>query len=246
MTRLLVNVDPVAALRQTDQSNQPDPVAAALQAELGGADGIAAHLRGDRGHTRERDIRLLRQTVQTRLVLRLAPAAEAIGMAMDFKPDMVTLVPPDNDGHGPAGGLDLMTKRIEIAEMIDPLKNSGIPVCLLIDPDPDQVKLAHKLDADAVEIATRAFGEAASAKIRSQILDKITDTVKLARRLRMEVHAGQGLDYLSVQGLAPLKEIDCFCIGHSIVARAVLIGMVEAVREMRRRIRESAWSKFKR
>ena len=239
MTRLLVNVDPVAALRQTRQSTQPDPVTAALQAELGGADGIAVHFRGDRSHTRERDVLLLKQTVQTRLVLRLTPAAEAIGMAMDFKPDMVTLTPPGDGGHGPSGGLDLMTKREEIAEMIDPLKNSGIPVCLLIDPDPDQVKLAHKLDADAVEIATQTFGETVSAAIRGQVLDKITDAVKLASRLRMEVHAGQGLDYLSVQALAGLKEIDCLCMGHSIVARAVMIGMAEAVREMRRRIRES-------
>lgn len=240
MTRLLVNVDSVAALRQTGQSSQPDPVAAALQAELGGADGIAAHLRSDHSHAQERDIRLLKQTVETRLVLRLTPTTEAIGMAMDFKPDLVTLVPPDYGGHGPAGGLDLMTKRGDIAEMIDPLKNSGIPVCLFIDPEPDQVKLAHKLDAEAVEIGTRAFGEADSATVRNQILDKITDTVKLARRLGMEIHVGQGLDFRSVQRLATLREIDCFCIGHSIVARAVLIGMAEAVREMRRRIRESS------
>jgi pyridoxine 5-phosphate synthase len=238
MARLIVNIDPVAALRQTRRGAHPDPVAAALAAELGGADGIAAHLREDRHHTQERDIRILKQTVQSRLVLRMAPTAESIGLALDFKPDLVTLVPA---GHGPGGlpaGLDMMALRAEIAEMIDPLKNSGIPVCLLIDPEPDQIKLAHKVDADGVEIITHTFSRAATKMIRAQAFDRILNAMKLAHRLRMEVHAGQGLDYVSIQDFSNIGEIDCFCIGHSIVARSVLTGMVEAVREMRRRIQE--------
>lgn len=240
MVRLWVNLDPVAVYRRMRRTHRPDPVAAAVQAELGGADGIALHLHHDRNHTQELDIERLKRTVQTRLMLRLPPAADVIGLALDVKPDMVTLVAAEGEGRSQNGGLDLMTRRGEIAETIEPLKNGDLPVCLAIDPSPDHVKLAHRLNADAVEIVTRSFAETASMKTRPRIRDQITDTVKLAHRLRMTVFAGQGLDYIHVQDLAGIGEIDAFCIGHSIIARALLVGLSEAVREMRRRIRDGA------
>lgn len=238
MARLWVNLDPVAAYRRMRQTDRPDLISAAVQAELGGADGIALHLHDDRNQPQERDIELLKRTVQTRLMLRLPPAADVIGLALDVKPDMVALVPAKDEGRWQTGGLDLMARRGEIAETIEPLKNAGLPVCLAIDPSPDHVKLAHRLDADAVEIDTRSFAETASVQTRPRIRDQITDAVKMAHRLRMMVFAGQGLDYLHVQELAGIREIDAFCIGHSIVARALLVGLSEAVREMRRRIRD--------
>ena len=240
MTRLWVNLDPVAVYRRMRQTDRPDPVAAAVQAELGGADGIALHLHDDRNQPQELDIERLKRTVQTRLMLRLPPAADVIGVALDVKPDMVTLVPAEGEGRPQTGGLDLMTRRGEIAETVEPLKNGGLPVCLAIGPSPDHVKLAHRLDVDAVEIDTRSFAETASVQTRPRIRDQITDAVKLAHRLRMTVFAGRGLDYLHVQELAGIREIDAFCIGHSIVARALLVGLSEAVRDMRRRIRDGA------
>ena len=236
MAKLIVQLDPVATLREAGKSAVPDPAAAAILAELGGADGIAVHLREDRRSIQDRDLRVLRKVVHSRFVFEMAPTSEMLGVALNIKPDIVILLPEMREENSPAGGLDLMVHGSSAAETIDNLINSGIPAGICIEPDPDQLKLAHQCGANLVEINTGAYCEATTSAKRKQVLIRIVDTVKLAYRLKIGVQAGGGIGFDTIGSFEGLKEIDAFTIGHSIIARAVLIGMQEAVREIRRHI----------
>ena len=238
MANLIVQIDAVATLREAGRSQQPEPVTAASMAELGGADGITVHLREDRKHTQDRDVRILRKIIQTRLILKMAATSEMLGVALNVKPDVVIIVPEEREGLSSEGGLDLMVHKTTVAETIGTLKNSGIPVGVLVAADVEQIKLVHQSNADIVEIHTGAYCEATTSAKRSQNFSKIIDAIKLAHRLKLEVFVGSGIDYSTVKSSVGLTEINSYCIGHSIVARAVLKGMESAVRDMRALIRE--------
>lgn len=238
MARLIVQIDAVATLREAARTQQPEPTSTAVMAELGGADGIAVHLRADRKHIQDRDVRILRKIIQTRFILKMAATSEMLGVALNVKPDMVILVPEEREGLSSEGGLDLMVHKTTVAETVGTLKNSGIPVGVLVAADVEQVKLVHQSNADIVEIHTGAYCEATTSAKRTQNFSKIVDSIKLSHRLKMEVFVGNGIDYSSIKSFAGLTEINSFCIGHSVVARAVLKGMESAVRDMRGLIRE--------
>ncbi len=232
MAGLAVNVDHVATLREARKIHYPEPVAAAVLAELAGADGIVVHLREDRRHIQDRDVRILRKIVQTKLILEMASTSEMVGIALDIKPDIVTLVPEKREELTTEGGLDLIVHKNSIAEAVGSLQNSGIPVSIFIDPDPEQIKLAHQIDASMVEIHTGTFCDATTSIKREKAFSIIVDAVKLAHKLKLKVNAGHGICYKTIKAFKGLKEIDEFSIGHSIVSRAVLVGMERAVKEM--------------
>ena len=233
MANLAVNVDHVATLREARGINYPEPIAAAVAAETAGADGIVVHLRKDRRHINERDVRLLRKIVQSKLILEMGATNEMLGIALDIKPDCVTLVPEKKEELTTEGGLDLITHEQNVMETVTSLKNAGIDVCIFIDPDLDQIKIAHKIDADMIEIHTGAFCDAKTEKQKNREFIRIIDSAKIGTKLKLEVNAGHGICYNSIKAFAGLHEINEFSIGHSIVARAILTGMEQAVRDMK-------------
>jgi pyridoxine 5-phosphate synthase len=230
--RLGVNIDHVASVRQARRAVEPDPVHAAVLAELGGADGITVHLRGDRRHVQDRDVELLRQVVKTQLNLEMAGTQEMGRVALTVKPDQATLVPERREEVTTEGGLDVVLNSVQLKPMVRMLRDGGIRVSLFVDPDLEQVKETHKADAEALEINTASYAEARDARARETALRKIVDAARLGRKLGLEVHAGHGLNYANVGAVAAIPEIGELNIGHSIVARAVLVGMERAVREM--------------
>jgi pyridoxine 5-phosphate synthase len=232
MPRLTVKLDHVATVRQACRGAEPDPVQAAVLAELGGADGIAVHLRADRRHVQDRDVETLRQTVQTRFGLELAATQEMLHMALAVKPQRVTFVPERREEPAVQGGIDVVLNASQLRPFVKTLQEAGIAVGLLVEADLEQVKQAHKLDVRAVELDTAAWAEAGDARGREAALRRITDAARLARKLGLEVHAGRGLGYRNVAPLAALAEIDELAIGDAVVGRAVLVGMERAVREM--------------
>lgn len=232
MSTLAVNVDHIATLREARKIDYPDPVAAAVLAELAGAEGIVVHLREDRRHIQDRDVRILREVVQTKLILEMAATAEMVGIAMSIKPNVVTLVPEKREEVTTEGGLDLIVHKVAIAETVETLQKAGIPVSIFIDPDLEQIKLAHQIDANMIEIHTGAFCDATTTTKKEQTFSKIVDAVKLAHRLGLGVNAGHGICYQTIRAFKGLVEIDEFSIGHSIVSRAALVGMERAVKEM--------------
>ena len=236
MAQLAVNVDHVATLREARGINYPDPVGAAVAAETAGADGIVVHLREDRRHIKERDVRLLRKIVQTKLILEMASTNEMLGIALDIKPDAVTLVPEKREELTTEGGLDLITHQDHIREVVTTLKNAGIAVCIFIDPDLDQIKIAHKIDADMIEIHTGAFCDAVTKLQKQREFLRIVDAAKMGTKLKLEVNAGHGISYNTIKAFKGLTEISEFSIGHSIVSRAILTGMEQAVRDMKQLI----------
>ena len=233
MARLSVNIDHVATVRQARRASAPDPVTAALMAELAGADGITAHLREDRRHIQDRDVTLLRQVIKTRLNLEMAATGEMLDIALGLKPDMVTLVPEKRQELTTEGGLDLKTNAEYLKNFILSIKQGGISVNLFVDPLPDNMKLCHKIDADGVEIHTGAYADA-PGRGKTAELKRIADSAAVAKRLGLRVHAGHGLDYQNITDVAAIKEIEEFAIGFSIIARSVFSGIEEAVREMKR------------
>ncbi len=232
MAKLGVNIDHVATIRQARGGAEPDPVAAAAIAELAGADGITIHLREDRRHIQDRDLKLLRQTVKTKLNLEMAATEEMIGIALAVKPDMCTLVPEKRQELTTEGGLDVRLHAQSMERSIARLQDGGIAVSVFIDPDPDQIKAAHKAGADYVEIHTGAFADAPSWKVEEQELIKIENAVKLASRLGLGVNAGHGLNYTNIKKVTVFGGIEEFNIGHSIISRAVFAGLDRAVRDM--------------
>ncbi|MBW2170689.1 MAG: pyridoxine 5'-phosphate synthase [Deltaproteobacteria bacterium] len=232
MPGLAVNVDHVATLREARRINIPDPVTAAGIVELAGADGVVVHLREDRRHIQDRDVEILRKTVQTKLILEMAATPEMIDFALEIKPDLVTLVPEKREELTTEGGLDLEGNKDTVSEAVKTLQKGGFPVSLFVDPDLDQIKLAHRIDANFVEIHTGMFCDAETPKERFEAFERIVNSAKLAHKLKLGVNAGHGLGYQTIKQFEGLLEIDEFSIGHSIIARAVLVGLDRAVREM--------------
>jgi len=230
--RLGVNVDHVATLRQARRVSYPDPVTAAMLAELAGAEQITIHLREDRRHIQDRDLRILRDTVQTVLNLEMAASAEMVKVAYEFKPDTVTLVPERREELTTEGGLDVSSQRDQLTKLIKNLKDGDIVVSLFIDPDLDQIRASHRCNADRVELHTGRYCEARNEKDRQKELSRIVDAAKAAAKLGLGVAAGHGLNYENVRPIARIQEIDELNIGHALVARAVLVGLERAVREM--------------
>jgi pyridoxine 5-phosphate synthase len=232
MPGLAVNVDHVATLREARRINIPDPVTAAAFVELAGADGVVVHLREDRRHIQDRDVQLLRKTVKTKLILEMAATPEMIAIALEIRPDLVTLVPERREELTTEGGLDLLSQKNAVTNAIRALQGGGIPVSIFVDPDLDQIKLAHRFDANTVEIHTGIFCDAETPQQRTEAFERVLSCAKLAHKLKLGVNAGHGLSYETIKAFKGISEIDEFSIGHSIIARAVLVGLDRAVREM--------------
>ncbi len=233
-----VNIDHVATVREARKTVEPDPVAAAFLATLGGAEGITCHLREDRRHINDRDLDLLRRTVSSELNLEMAATAEMVRIARKVKPDMVTLVPEKRQELTTEGGLNLKESGKLIRRAVGKLRSAEIAVSLFINPDKDDILRAVDTGADSVEIHTGRYANAMGPR-RTRELQRVITAVEEAIRSGLSVNAGHGLDYHNVQGVAAIPGLRGLYIGHSIVSRAVLVGMTEAVREMRRLIREA-------
>lgn len=231
MPKLGVNVDHVATIRQARGVDYPDPVAAAVLAELAGCHGIVAHLREDRRHMQERDLRLLREIVKTKLNLEMAPTKEMVDFAIDLLPDQVCLVPERREELTTEGGLDVLRYEGILKEATSSLLEKGIAVSLFIDPEPSQIEAAKGIGAPMIELHTGRYCEAIG-KERENELEKLRKGVDLGKRLGLIVNAGHGLNYQNVREVAMIDGIEELNIGHAIVARAVLVGMEQAVRQM--------------
>lgn len=232
LPRLGVNVDHVATLRQARRTTYPNPVWAAHLAELGGASQITIHLREDQRHIQEEDLFLMRKTVGTKLNLEMAATPEMLSRAFEAKPDIVTLVPERRQELTTEGGLDVSSQKDTLKRYVAELKGAEIEVSLFIDPDLDQVQSAYRVGADAVELHTGRYCEAKTDDERDEERVRLLNAAKAALKTKMRVAAGHGIHYDNVGDIASILEIEELNIGHSIVARAVLVGMKEAVREM--------------
>jgi len=234
--RLAVNVDHVATIRQARRGRDPDPVTAAALAELAGAEGIIVHLREDRRHIQERDLRLLRETVSTRLNMEMAATEEMVGIATAVRPDLVTLVPERREELTTEGGLEVAGQRGRLTSVVGTLRGAGLPVSLFIAPEEEQVEAAKAVGATAVELHTGRYAEARGEAVR-EVLGALIRAARFAAGAGLRVSAGHGLTYANVESVAAIPEVEELNIGHSIVARAALVGMERAVREMLTRIR---------
>jgi pyridoxine 5-phosphate synthase len=232
MARLAVNIDHIATVREARGADEPDPVLAAGLAELAGADCIICHLREDRRHINDRDLTLLRQTVKTRLNMEMAAVEEMIGIARDLRPDMVTLVPEKREELTTEGGLDVKSNPNYYGKVIERIAEKGIKMSLFVDPDPSQIEIAHRIGADIVEIHTGHYSEARTKKDADIQFERIIRAVEASADLKLGISAGHGLNYVNVKRFRFLPQIEEYSIGHSIVARAVLVGLEQAVREM--------------
>jgi pyridoxine 5-phosphate synthase len=232
MAKLEVNVDHVATLRQARRIDEPDPVHAAVLAELAGCDGIIVHLREDRRHIQDRDLKLLRQTVKTRLNLEMAATEEMLGIASQVKPDLVTLVPEKREELTTEGGLNVLGQKEALKEFINKLKAAHLAVSLFVDPDPAQITAASEVGAEWVELHTGIYAEAASEAEAQKLFDGLLDAARHARSLGLRVKCGHGLNYRNIKLFRNRPEFEEFSIGHSIISRAVLVGLERAVREM--------------
>ncbi len=237
--RLGVNVDHVATLRQARRAAYPDPAIAAALAELAGADQITIHLREDRRHIQDRDLLVLRKTVSTRLNLEMAAAQEMLKIAFEVKPDVVTLVPERREELTTEGGLDAVGGRDHVRRVVKTLRDADIEVSLFIDAEIDQVKAAHRAEAQTVEFHTGRYCDARLAGDRRRELARLVDACKTAAKLGLQVAAGHGLNYQNVLPVAAIPEIEELNIGHAIVARAVLVGLERAVREMKELLKQA-------
>jgi pyridoxine 5-phosphate synthase len=238
--RLGVNIDHVATLRQARGGQEPDPVWAAAIAELGGADGITIHLREDRRHIQDRDLRLLRQTVQVRLNLELAAEPAMLDLALEVRPDQVTLVPERRQELTTEGGLDVVGQRSRIAEAVNRCRDAGIEVALFLDPEPDQLEAALNLQLHAVELHTGRYANATEGSPRHVELTALTNASQTILDAGLELHAGHGLNYRNVQDIARLDRMAELNIGHSIICRSLFAGLERAVREMKMCISQGA------
>jgi pyridoxine 5-phosphate synthase len=238
MTKLGVNIDHIATIRQARKALEPDPVAAAIIAELAGADGITVHLRGDRRHIQDRDVLRLRETVTTRLNMEMAATPEMVRIALELRPDQSTLVPEKESEITTEGGLDVVQNIESVEATIQALSEGGVQVSLFIDPDPEQVDAAADLGALMIELNTRAYSEASpkspdlAGPPLEHELTKLIQTAERGKRKGLKILAGHGLTYRNVRRISDIPEIEELNIGHNIVARASLVGMDRAVREM--------------
>lgn len=233
MAQLGVNIDHVATVRQARRTYEPDPVWAAALAELGGADGITIHLREDRRHIQDRDLRLLRETVTVKLNLEMACADEVVGIACNQRPPQATLVPESRQEVTTEGGLDVTGQRSKVAEAVKRLHDAGIVVSLFLDADERQIEAARDISADAVELHTGQYALAAPGPPQQAELEKLAQGAAHVVECGMTLHAGHGLTYRNVCPVARLPHICELNIGHSIVSRALMVGFQQAVREMK-------------
>ena len=234
MIALHVNIDHVATVRQARQISEPDPVTAAGLVELAGADGITIHLREDRRHIIDRDVRILRQTVQTRLNLEMASTEEMFGIALEILPDIVTLVPEKREEITTEGGLDVIGASRVMRDGIKKIRDAGIRVSLFIDPEEEQIKASREIGAEDVELHTGSYANVRNIAEINNEYQRLVSGAETAHRQKLQVNAGHGLDYINTQricGLPHLKELN---IGHSIVSRAIFVGITQAVREMKK------------
>jgi pyridoxine 5-phosphate synthase len=233
MPVLGVNIDHVATVRQARRTNEPDPVWAAALAEMGGADGITLHLREDRRHISDRDLRILRETVTVKLNLEMACEPEILKIACEVKPDQATLVPERREEVTTEGGLDVVSQRSRVAFAVEQLRSAGISVSLFLDPDPRQIDEAIRLAVDAVELHTGRYALASGAEQQTELQNLATIGAQIVGA-GITLHAGHGLTYRNVKPIAAIEHMHELNIGHSIVARALMVGFEEAVREMKR------------
>jgi pyridoxine 5-phosphate synthase len=231
--RLGVNVDHIATLREARKAAEPDPAAAAMLAELAGADGITVHLRGDRRHIQDRDLEVLRRVVRTRLNLEMAANPAMVTLASAVKPDHATLVPERREELTTEGGLDVMLNHNLVRKTVVDLREAGIAVSIFVDPDYDQIRAIAKLEVRMIEINTAKYSEAQRSDQAVSEAEKVAAAARAAAKLGIRVLAGHGLDYRNVGRIVAIPEIEELNIGHSIVARAALVGMERAVREMK-------------
>ena len=231
--RLGVNIDHVATLRQARGGHEPEPVAAALLAQSAGADGITVHLRGDRRHVQERDVRLLKEVLAVPLNVECAATPEALAAIMPLSPAWVTLVPESREELTTQGGLDAVFLQGMLRSVLRELRSAGIHTSLFVDPVLDQIKMAAKLEADAVELNTGLYSDLPMNSDPSLELGRLRDSARMASRLGLRVLAGHGLDLQNVAPVAAIEEVEELNIGHSIIGRAVFIGLDRAVGEMR-------------
>lgn len=233
--KLAINVDHIATIREARKIREPDPVTAALIAELAGVNGVTAHLREDKRHIQDRDIRLLRGTVTTKLNLKIAPTSEMLQFATNVQPDMVTLVPENRQEITTEGGLNVAAKAADLAKFIMTLKSNDIAVSVFIEPETEQVKAAKKVGADFVEFNTGKYAVACDLGSIQEVdreISAITDMTVLARKYGLRIFAGHGLNYRNISAIAAIDGIEELNVGHSIVGRSVFVGMERAVKEM--------------
>jgi pyridoxine 5-phosphate synthase len=230
--RLCINIDHVATLREARGGVEPDPVTAAQICELAGAAGIVCHLREDRRHINDRDLRLLRETVKTKLDMEMAATDEIVKIAADTLPDLATLVPERRQELTTEGGLDVRMQLSHLRDVIRRLHQHDIPVSLFIDPLAEQVEAAREVGADIIEIHTGEYANARSDEQQVEQLDRVRRAASLARSLGMSVNAGHGLNYINIVPIRQIAEIEEVSIGHAIISRAVFVGLDRAVKEM--------------
>lgn len=238
MKKLGLNVDHIATVRQARGGSEPDPVTAAAIGELAGAEGITIHLREDRRHIQDRDLEILRKTVQTKLNLEMATTDEMVAIACRIKPEQCTLVPEKRQELTTEGGLDVLAHQGTITSAVTRLQQAGIIVSLFVDPTPEQIRAARKSGANAIEIHTGRYAEARTEAARHHELAAIREAVLLGTEQGLTVHAGHGLNYVNIMPLTNINGIEEFNIGHSIIARAMLVGLDRAVRDMVALIRQ--------
>jgi len=230
--RLSINIDHVATLREARGGLEPDPVTAAHLCELAGAHGIVCHLREDRRHINDRDLRLLRDTVKTRLDLEMAATDEIVAIAIDTLPDLATLVPERRQELTTEGGLDVQGGARQLRDVVARLKDRGIQVSLFVDPLAGQIEAAREIGANKIEIHTGAYANARTEEQQRELLETVRAAARLARELGLGVNAGHGLNYLNMIPFRTLGEVEEVSIGHAVVARAVFVGLDTAVKEM--------------
>ena len=230
--RLAINIDHVATLRNARGGNSPDPVPAALLCEEAGAVGIVCHLREDRRHMKDEDVRRLRSTIRKKLDLEMAATKEIIGIALKTKPDLVTLVPERRLELTTEGGLDVVAQKKYLSEVVAQFKKNDIPVSLFIDPTDAQVRASADIGTDMIEIHTGEYAEANTEHEAKEQLQRIQEAAKLGKSLTLGVNAGHGLDYENVSPVAAIHEIDEMSIGHAVIVRSLFVGLEQAVREM--------------
>jgi pyridoxine 5-phosphate synthase len=232
MVRLGVNIDHIATLREARKGREPDPVSAAIIAEMAGADGIVCHLREDRRHIKDRDLSVLRQVVKTHLNMVMAPTDEMVNKAITVLPDMVTLIPEKRQEVTTEGGLDIITNATHLEEVITTLRANNVVVSIFIDPDIYQIKAAARLGADYVEIHAGNYANSEDMNQIVEELEKIRSMAVAASKLGVGVSAGHGLNYQNVGEVAKIDHLEELNIGHSIIARASIVGIEKAVKDM--------------
>lgn len=237
MPTLGVNIDHIATIRQARRTVEPDPIGAAVLAELAGADGITVHLREDRRHIQDRDVRILRQTVRTHLNLEMAATDEMVGIALEVRPDYVTLVPERREEVTTEGGLDVASQLERMKQVVGQLQDAGIPVSLFIDADPPQIEAAAATQSLFIELHTGTYADATSEQSQSKALAMLAAGCDQALAQGLRINAGHGLTYWNVYPVACLAGMEELNIGHSIISRAVLVGIERAIREMKQAIR---------